>query len=207
MPAFDVVAIAASLGGIKAIRSILSVLPADFPAAIIIVQHLHPVYPSGLVELLSRHTKLLVKWAEEGDRLQPGIVYVAPPDHHVLVRESGLLSLSQSPRVQWVRPSADVLFESVATNYCERTIAVILTGLGSDGANGAQMVKWMGGRVLVQNMATSRSFGMPGAVIKAGCVDFILPLDTIAYALVALVMVRGAAIFFRVSKNPLLSSA
>jgi two-component system chemotaxis response regulator CheB len=196
--AFDVVVIAASLGGISALSQVLSALPADFPAAIIVVQHLSPTSPSQLADLLSRRTSLWVKWAEEGDRLQPGVVFVAPPNQHLLLREGDVLTLRQSPRVQWVRPSADVLFASVAASYGERAIAVVLTGAGRDGARGVQMMKQMGGRVLVQDMATSRSFGMPSAAIRTGCIDFILPLRTIAPALITLVMVRGAAMLFHV---------
>lgn len=197
--AFDVVVIAASLGGITAIAQLLSALPADFPAAIIIVQHLNPTHPSLLVDLLSHRTALSVKWAKQGDALQPGIVYIAPPDHHVLVNRSDRISLSQSPPVQFVRPSANVLFESVASRYSERTIAVVLTGLGSDGAQGVQAIKQHGGRVLVQDWATSKAFGMPQAAMKTGSVDFVLPLHVIARALVALTMVRGAATLFHVS--------
>jgi two-component system, chemotaxis family, protein-glutamate methylesterase/glutaminase len=187
--AFDVVVIAASLGGVAALIQVLSALPADFPAAIIVVQHLSPTYPSQLADLFSRHTSLCVKWAEEGDRLQPGVVFVAPPNQHLLLGEGDVLTLCQSPRVQWVRPSADVLFDSVATSYRERAIAVVLTGGGRDGARGVQMMKQMGGRVLVQDMATSRASGMPSAAISTGCIDFVLPLRTIAPALIALVMV------------------
>lgn len=195
-PAFEVVVIAASLGGIAALTEVLSNLPADFPVPIIVVQHLQPDYKSQLVEILSRRTLLTVKWAEEGDYLRASHVYIAPPDYHVLVKSSGVITLSHAPKEQLVRPSANPLFESVAACYGERTLAVVLTGTGSDGANGVQAIKRSGGTVLVQNIWTSRASGMPFAAIKTGCVDFTLSLRVIPRALISLVMVKGAAQFF-----------
>lgn len=193
---FEVVVMAASLGGIAALSEVLSALPADFPVPIIIVQHLQPGYKSHLVDILSRRTPLAVKWAEQGDCLCAGTVYIAPPDYHVVVMAPGIISLSQSPKVEFVRPSANPLFESVAACYKERAIAVILTGAGSDGADGVAAIKRYGGKVLVQNMRTARAFSMPRAALRTGCVDFTLSLRIIARALVSLVMVRGAAQFF-----------
>ena len=204
--AFDVVVIAASLGGIAALSQLLAALPPDFPAAIMVVQHLSPISSSRLNELLDKRTALAVQWAKHGDSLHPGVVYLAPPDHHVLLDRHGLISLSQSAPVQFARPSANPLFESVARHYCERTIAVVLTGMGLDGANGAQAIKRQGGRVLVQDRATSRAYSMPQAALKTGSVDFVLPLHVIAHALIALVMVRGAASLFQVTKGPSTSS-
>jgi two-component system chemotaxis response regulator CheB len=110
-----------------------------------------------------------------------------PPNRHLLVNPDGSLSLSQSELVHFVRPSADLLFESVAASYKDRAIAVVLTGTGSDGVMGIQAIKKMGGTVIVQDQQTSEFFGMPGAAIQSGNVDFILPLDEIA-ALVTLVV-------------------
>jgi two-component system chemotaxis response regulator CheB len=161
-----------------------------------VVLHLSPDYKSQLAELLNRRTPLNVCWAESGMRLQEGNVYIAPPDRHVLVSRSGLLTLSQSPKVQFARPAVDVLFKSVAQYYRERALAVVLSGFGSDGARGVEAIKQHGGRVLVQSMRTSRAFSMPMAALKTGCVDFTLSLHTIASALVSLVMAKGAAEFF-----------
>lgn len=199
--AFDIVVITASLGGIQALSQILSSLPAVFPIPIIIVQHLSPLYKSHLVEVLRHRTFLHVKWAESGESMQAGVVYVAPPDFHVLVRTPGILTLTQTPKVEFTRPSANPLFESVATCYRERAIAVVLTGAGKDGANGVQAIKATGGRVLVQNFRTSQAFSMPQAALKTGCVDFALSLRAIAPALVSLVMVSGAAQFFSVARS------
>jgi two-component system chemotaxis response regulator CheB len=200
--AFDVVVMAASLGGFAALSQVLSALPADFPAFIMVVQHLSPTSSSPLVELLDRRTALSVHWAEHGDALCPGGVYLAPPNHHVLLSRSGLIALSQSAPVQFARPSANVLFESVARQYHERAIAVVLTGQGRDGAEGVQAIKEQGGRVLVQDPATSRAFSMPQAALSTESVDFILPLQVIAHALIALMMISGAATPFQVTRAP-----
>lgn len=190
--AFDVVAMAASLGGLDALTQVLGALPPNFPAPILVVQHLSARYPSHLVELLARRCALPVVWAGPAQLLRPGAVYVAPPDHHLHVGRSSMAWLSQRPPIQFVRPSADVLFESVAVAYRERAIAVVLTGTRSDGACGVRAIKRAGGRVLTQDAATSAAFSMPQAAITTGCVDFVLPLPTIAPALVALTMVPGA---------------
>ena len=189
--AFDIVALAASAGGLGAISTILSGLPGHFPAAIVIVQHLDPRHRSLMADILSRRTALHVKQAEEGDCLAPTTVYIAPPNRHLLVNPDGTLSLSQSELVHFVRPSADLLFESVAASYKDRAIAVVLTGTGSDGAMGVQAIKKMGGTVVVQDEKTSEFFGMPGAAIQTGSTDFVLPLDEITSALVTLVMKGG----------------
>jgi len=186
--AFDVVALAASAGGLKALSHVLSALPPDFPAAVVVVQHLDPRHRSLMADILSRRTPLKVKQAEDGDVLNPATIYIAPPNRHLLVNPDGTLSLSQSELVHFVRPSADLLFESVAASYKDRTIAVVLTGTGSDGAMGVQGIKKMGGTVIVQDEKTSEFFGMPAAAIQTGNADFILLLDEIASALVTLVM-------------------
>jgi two-component system chemotaxis response regulator CheB len=186
--AFDVVALASSAGGIAALSEILGSLPADFPAAIVVVQHLDPRHRSLMADILRRRTPLAVVQAAEGDHIHPGTVFIAPPDRHLLVNPDGTLSLSQSELVHFVRPSADLLFESVAASYRERAIAVVLTGTGSDGSMGIGAIKKMGGTVVAQNQASAEFDGMPAAAIRSGNPDFILPLDEIAAALVTLVM-------------------
>jgi len=189
--AFDVVAVAASAGGLKALSLVFSMLPPDFPAAVVVVQHLDPRHRSLMADILSRRTPLQVKQAAEGDRLRPGTVYIAPPDRHLLVNPDGSLSLSQSELVHFLRPSADLLFESVAASYKERSIAVVLTGSGSDGTMGVQAVKKMNGTVIAQDEKTSEFFGMPSAAIQTGQVDFVLPVEEVAFALVSLVVKGG----------------
>lgn len=185
--AFDVVAIAASAGGLAALSEVLGALPPSFPAAIVVVQHLDPRHRSLMADILSRRTALRVVEATEGAPLRPGTVYIAPPDRHLLVNPDGTLSLSQSELVHFVRPSADLLFDSVAAAFRDRAIAVVLTGTGSDSAMGVSAVKKTGGTVIAQDEATAQFFGMPGAAIQTGDVDFVLPLSEIAPALVTLV--------------------
>jgi two-component system chemotaxis response regulator CheB len=186
--AFEIVALASSAGGLTALSQVLSGLPADFRAAVVIVQHLDRRHRSLMAEILSRRTPLEVCQAGEGDILTAGRVYIAPPDRHLLVIPGGTLSLSQSELVHFVRPSADLLFESAAASYKERVIGVVLTGTGSDGSMGVQAIKKMGGTVIAQDQPTAEFFGMPGAAIETGVVDFILPIEEIAFALVTLVM-------------------
>jgi two-component system chemotaxis response regulator CheB len=137
--AFDIVALAASAGSLMALSSVLSGLPADFPATLVIVQHLDPRHRSLMADILSRRTSLRVKQAEEGDLLTSATAYIAPPNRRLLVNPDG--TLSQSELVHFVRPSADLLFESVAASYKDRAIAVVLSGTGSDGAMGVQAIK------------------------------------------------------------------
>jgi two-component system chemotaxis response regulator CheB len=188
--AFDVVAMAASAGGLNALIHVLKELPADFPAAILIVQHLAPRHRSLMADILTRRTSLHVKQAADGDCLRPATVLVAPPNRHLLVNADGTASLTQSQLVHFLRPSADLLFESVAASYRQRAIAVVLTGTGSDGSMGIRAIKKTGGTVIVEDETTAEFSGMPSSAIQTKCVDFVLPLDEIAPALVTLVM-RG----------------
>ena len=190
--AFDIIALAASAGGLTALSRVLAALPADFPAVIVVVQHLDPRHRSLMADILSRRTPLQVKQAEEGEKVSPATVYIAPPNRHLLVNPDNTLSLSQSELVHFLRPSADLLFESVAASYRERAIAVVLTGTGSDGAMGVQAIKKMGGTVIAQDEGSAEFFGMPSAAIHSGSVDFVLPLDEIPNALVTLV-IKGEA--------------
>ncbi len=184
-----IIVLTASAGGLKALSTILSDLPKDFPAPIVVVQHLAPNYPSMMAEILGRRTLLRVKQAEAGDELYPGTVYIAPPNQHVLVNPDCTLSLSSGEKVRHVRPAGDVLFQSAATSFPKQIIAVVLTGMDYDGSNGIQTVKQMGGIVIAQNEATCEFFSMPQAAIKTGVVDFILPLEAIAPNLLNLVKV------------------
>jgi two-component system, chemotaxis family, protein-glutamate methylesterase/glutaminase len=192
-PAYDIVALGASLGGLEVISQILSALPADFPAAIVVVQHLSSAYPSYMADLLNRRTSLRVKQAASGNSLRSGMVYIAPPDHHLLVTPDRTLFLSQSERVNFVRPSVDVLFESVATSFKERMIGVVLTGRGCDGTKGVQAIRAIGGVVLAQKEETCASPSMPGFAIDTGCVDLILSPDQIPSALETLIATQISA--------------
>jgi two-component system chemotaxis response regulator CheB len=187
VPAFGIVVLASSAGGFNALTTLLSALPSDFPAPVVIVQHLDPRHRSLLADILGRRTPLAVKQAEEGDLVAASCVYIAPPNRHLLVNPDGSLSLSQTDLVHFLRPSADLLFESAAATFRDRTIGVVLSGTGSDGSMGVQAIKKMGGTVIAQDEDSSEFFGMPLAAIETGGVDFVLPLEEIAPALVTLV--------------------
>ena len=186
-PAFDIIALAASAGGLKALTDVLAALPADFPAALVVVQHLDPRHRSLMADILGKRTAIPVKEASEGDHLAPAHAFVAPPNRHLLVNPDRTLSLTQTELVHFVRPSADLLFESTAAAYRERAIAVVLSGSGKDGAMGVKAIKKMGGTVIVQDEKTAEFFGMPDAAQQTGAVDFVLPLREIASALQTLV--------------------
>jgi len=179
-----VVAMAASAGGLTALKHILTNLPPEFGAAVVIVQHLSPRRPSFMHEILGRSSGPVVRQAREGDVLLTGHVYMAPPDYHLHINPNKTLSLLSTAPVHYVRPSADVLFTSLAATFKERAIAVVLTGMGEDGAPGVLAVKHMGGTVIAQDQATSEFFAMPAAAIRTHVVDEILPLDEIPGALV-----------------------
>lgn len=185
-PPFDIVAIAASAGGVHALAEILGKLPADFPATLVVVQHLDPRHRSLMPQIFNRRSNLPVYQAMQGMEVQPGSVYLAPPDRHMLVNRDGTVSLTQTELVNFVRPSADLLFESVAAAYGDRAIAVVLTGAGKDGSMGVTAIKARGGTVIAQDESTSEFFGMPSAAIRTGIVDFVLSLDEIPTALVTL---------------------
>jgi two-component system chemotaxis response regulator CheB len=190
---FEIVALAASAGGLKALSEVLAGLPASFPAALVVVQHLDPRHRSLMAEILGRRTKLAVRQAADEDHVQPGSVLIAPPDRHLLVNPDGKVSLTRTELVHFSRPSADLLFESVAASYHERAIAVVLSGSGSDGAMGTKAIKKMGGTLIVQDPATAEFAGMPGAARQTGPADFVLPLGQIAGALQTLLAERPAA--------------
>ncbi len=158
---------AASAGGLTALTSILSHLSSEFGAVVVVVQHLDPRHRSLMPQIVGRRSKLPVFEASDGMHVEPGHVYLE--------------------LVNFVRPSADLLFESVAAAYGERAIAVVLTGTGHDGSMGVTAIKQRGGTVIAQDESSSEFFGMPSAAIRTGTVDFVLALDEIPNALQTLV--------------------
>lgn len=189
--AFDVVAIATSAGGLVALKQVLKSLPANFPAAIVVVQHLSATHSSLLAQILNQHCALTVKQAEAGERLQAGTVYVAPPKYHLLIRADGTLALTQTARVNFARPAADPLFESLAQSFQGRAIAVVLTEMGRDGASGIKVVKQSGGVTIAEDVITAQFPSMPLAALRTHAIDFTLPLEQIASKLIELVMGKG----------------
>jgi two-component system, chemotaxis family, protein-glutamate methylesterase/glutaminase len=184
---FDIVALAASAGGLTALTAVLGELQPDFSAIVVVVQHLDPKHRSLMPQIIGRRSRLPVHGALDGMVLEPGHVYLAPPDRHLLVNRDGTASLTQTELVNFVRPSADLLFDSVAAAFGERAIAVVLTGTGHDGSMGVTAIKKRNGTVIAQDEGTSQFFGMPSAAIKTGAVDFVLALEEIPAALATLV--------------------
>lgn len=187
---FEIVALASSAGGIRALTRVLGEFDAGLPVPILVVQHLDPRHDTLLADLLSRRTPLRVMLAVGGETARPGSVYLAPPDHHLLVGRNGVLSLSHGEPVRFVRPSADILFQSVGEAYGRAAVACVLTGTGSDGANGVLAVKNMGGTVVVEDPQTADFSGMPQAAVATGAADFVVPLAGIAALISELVEAR-----------------
>ena len=189
---YGILAIAASAGGITALTRVLGGLPVGFSVPVVVVQHLDPRHQTIIAEVLGRRVKLPVQLAQEGQQAESGMIYVAPPNRHLLVEGGGRLTLSSSELVHFVRPSADLLFESVAGSYGHRAIACVLTGSGSDGAMGVTAVKARGGTVIAEDPQLAEFKGMPEAAVASGSVDFVLPLDEIASVICGLVEARTA---------------
>jgi two-component system chemotaxis response regulator CheB len=183
---FEVIAIGASAGGLKALMEVLSRLPADLPASVLVVQHLDPRHRSLLVELLQRHCKIRIKEAGNDDPVEKSVVYIAPPDRHLLLSD-GKTYLTSTAFVHFSRPSIDLMLESVAASVGGRAIGVILTGAGSDGAMGIKAIKEKGGTTIAQDPHSAEYGSMPGSAIATGMVDFVLPLEDIAPAIITLI--------------------
>lgn len=179
---FDVVAIGVSTGGPNALAELLPGFKADFPVPIVIVQHMPPVFTRLLAERLNKGARLKVQEGQAGAALNPGCIWIAPGDFHMVARRAGTevqLGMNQDPPENSCRPSVDVLFRSVAKVYGSHALAVVLTGMGSDGVAGAKHIREAGGQVLVQDEATSVVWGMPGQVAAAGQADGIYPLNAL----------------------------
>ena len=194
------IALAGSAGSLEGFRAILSRLPREFPYPIMILQHREKRRgpDDALVQILSRSSVLKVAKANQGDHLVAGNVYVGPPDRHISVTESLDIELTDGPCVNWNRPSADWLFDSLARRFGAAVIAIVLSGALMDGAAGVVKVKMGGGQVIVQDPQTALFKGMPTASIATGCADFVLPIQRIADALITLTMVPGATELFSV---------
>jgi two-component system, chemotaxis family, protein-glutamate methylesterase/glutaminase len=181
--ALQVVAMAASTGGPGALATILGRLPATFSAPILLVQHVTKGFGEGFTQWLDQQTPLRVRLGRQGYRPQPGEVVVAPDDYHMVVNHLGLISLTQAPARYGIRPAADYLFHSVAERYGATAAGVILTGMGSDGAEGLRAMRQVGARTIAQDQYSCVVFGMPAVAIEAGAAEQILPADKIAQAL------------------------
>lgn len=176
---FEIVVIGASFGGLSALALFLPELAPEFPLPVVIVQHRKKDGDDGLCEYLRRRSRLPLIEPNDKEKLEPGRVYLAPRDYHLLIEKS-IFALSTESPVAYARPSIDVLFESAADVYHERAIGVILTGANRDGARGLARIKALGGLAVVQDPLSAESPAMPEAAIKATPVDKILPLPGIA---------------------------
>lgn len=186
----NVVAIGASTGGPRALEVVLRGLPSSLPAAVFITQHMPPQFTASLAERLNRLSALEIKEAVEGEVIRERHVYIAPGGFHLLVDKGVSAFLSQAPPVQHVRPSADVMMNSLAEIFGNNTIGVILTGMGKDGTAGMKMIKERGGRTIVQDPSTAVIPGMPQSVINSGAADITIPLVDLAEAIMRLVAER-----------------
>lgn len=191
----EVLAIGCSTGGPTALAEILPSLPATLPVPVVIVQHMPPLFTRFLAERLDSLSALEVREATTGTRLQPGKIWIAPGDYHMAIRRGGtdrFVELNQDPPENSCRPAVDVLFRSVADAYGTGALAVVLTGMGNDGARGAAHIRDAGGEVIVQDKDSSVVWGMPGAVVQAGVADTICPLKELGPEIVR--RVRGSRV-------------
>jgi len=181
---FPVVVLAASTGGPATVMRLAPGFTRDFPAAVILVQHMPAAFTTQYALQLTEFTSIRVKEAEQNESIQPGIFYICPGGQHLRVSSTGRMELdATSGRIEGYLPNIDVTMETVASFAGAMSIGVVLTGMGSDGARGARMIKNAGGFVLAQDEATSVIFGMPAEAIKAGIVDHVLGIDEIYSAI------------------------
>ncbi len=181
----DVVVVGASAGGVEAVTSLVRGLPAEWPGSMFIVLHLPPEARSMLPAILAHVAKLPVQAAEEGAAIAPGHVYVAVPDHHLLVG-AGVMRVRRGPRENHLRPAADTLFRSAARAFGPRVVGVVLTGALDDGTAGLFAIRRRGGVTVVQSPEDARFDGMPSRAVEAGAADHVLPLSEIPALLVRL---------------------
>jgi two-component system chemotaxis response regulator CheB len=179
----EILAIGTSTGGPNALAEVIPAIPADFPVPIVIVQHMPKLFTRLLAERLDKASAISVHEGEPGKKIEPGHAWIAPGDYHMVLerRAAGIhLAMNQNAPENSCRPAVDVLFRSVAATFGANTLAVVLTGMGSDGVLGSQAVREKGGRVYVQDEASSVVWGMPGQTAAAGFADNIYPLRNIA---------------------------
>jgi two-component system chemotaxis response regulator CheB len=181
----EIVAVTASTGGPPALARLLSVLPAGLGVPLLLVQHIAPGFEQGLVRWLDQLGPIRVRLASRGAPLRPAEMLVAPTGAHLGVNDRRMAILSPAPAIHGFRPSATFMFRSVAAAYGRAALGVVLTGMGSDGAEGLVDLKRAGGSVIVQDEETSVVYGMPRAAVATGVVDRVLPLTEIGEAIVA----------------------
>ena len=177
---YEAVVIGSSAGGMKALKTIFQGLDERFTLLVIVVQHISPNSDNYLVQYLKEFTWLGVKEADEKELPAPGMAYFASPNYHLLIEPDRSFTLSVEERVNYARPSIDVLFETAAEVYKERLIGIVLTGANDDGGRGLKKIKGFGGLTIVQDPATAEVDSMPKAAISMSKVDYILSLEKIS---------------------------
>ncbi len=183
----QITAIASSTGGPGTLAEILRPLPASFPMPVLIVQHITPGFGEGLAAWLNQQVPLEVRLARHSDEPQPGQVLIAPDDHHMLINSMGRVALVKTPPYNGLRPSANVLFHSIAQVYGSAALGIILTGMGNDGAEGLQAMYEAGAQTIAQDKDSCVVFGMPAVAIELGVARQVLPAGKIAAAMMALI--------------------
>jgi two-component system chemotaxis response regulator CheB len=185
-----VIIIGSSTGGPRALQQIIPFLPSNLHAPVLVVQHMPPGFTKSLADRLNSQSMLKVREALEGDILEIGTVYIAPGDFHMIVKQQNIngelkevVALTKTEKVQGVRPSIDVLLNSVAPIYGQNTLGVILTGMGSDGTDGIRKIKSAGGKVIAEDESTCVIYGMPRSVIEQKLADYVLPINKIAQSI------------------------
>lgn len=190
----NVLVIGASTGGPRALEKLIGSLPAEIPAAVLVVQHMPPGFTASLSKRLDAKSALRVKEAQEGDRVEEGTVLIAPANNHMEIArnkingfEEEIVHLSCGPKELGSRPSANILFRSIAPIYGPRVISLILTGMNCDGADGAEEIKKMGGKVIAEAQSSCVVYGMPGEIVRRNLADLVLPLDKMAEEIIRII--------------------
>jgi two-component system, chemotaxis family, protein-glutamate methylesterase/glutaminase len=181
---YDAIVIGVSSGGLNAMKIMFSLLPADFSIPIVIVQHIGARSENIWIQLLNDKCNLEIKEADEKEEIEKGKIYIAPSNYHLLIEQDKTFSLTVDERVNYARPSIDVLFETAAEAYQERLIGVVLTGSNNDGSKGIKRIKECGGLTIVQQPDTAESSYMPESAIATIQPDYILPLEEIIKLLI-----------------------
>jgi two-component system chemotaxis response regulator CheB len=182
-----IIVIGASTGGPRALQQVIPLLPSNLHAPVLVVQHMPQGFTKSLAERLNAQSNVKVREGMEGDILQSGVVYIAPGDFHMIIKQQKIngelkevIALTKTEKVQGVRPSVDVLLNSVAPIFGQNSLGVILTGMGSDGSDGIRKLKLAGGRVIAEDESTCVVYGMPRSVIEQELADYVLPINKIA---------------------------
>ncbi|MCD4796509.1 MAG: chemotaxis protein CheB [Candidatus Cloacimonetes bacterium] len=178
---FKAIVIGVSAGGFEALTKLFSTLPKDFPLPIIVVQHIHKYQSGYLFEHLNKHCALKVKEADEKETIKPGNIYFAPPNYHLLIEEDKTFSLSVDEKVNYSRPSIDVLFKCAAEVYKNQLIGIILTGANDDGAEGMRIIKENGGLTIAQDPRDAEFPVMPQSAIDKVEIGIILTLENLTF--------------------------